>query len=395
MFKRAIAAAVGVLVLGASAAAAAPAHRTLYVSPKGNNAHLQCAKSAPCRTIQYAVAAAKAGDTVMVEKGTYRQDVQITKDIRVIGVGHPVNDLKDRNNNGFVIIGHKASGAVLSGFVVEHAVFEGIVVQQASHVTVSNNTVRHNDLGAGVKGATGECMASGQVPGDCGEGIHLYGGVTHSTISGNLVTGNSGGILISDENGPDAHNLIARNVVRGNVADCGITVVGHSAKARNVTTGALQPRLGGVYANTIANNVVNGNGTKGEGGGILLAVGPPIGGAVYNNVIRNNTANGNGLAGITLHNHSPADYMNGNVFKGNKVSHDGLADTSESEFGLTNGTSSVTVGILIGGAGPLKGIVVSGNVISNAHYGIFTKNVPAIAKKANTFIKVAVPLKQT
>jgi parallel beta-helix repeat protein len=396
VFKRTSIAAAGAvaLALSASTATGAARHRTLYVSPKGNNAHLTCTKAAPCRTIGFAVGAAKRGDTVVVEKGTYRQRVVINKDIRVIGVGHPVNDLKDRNNNGFVIQGRKAAGAVLSGFVVEHAVFEGIVIEKTAHVTVSNNIVRHNDLGAGVKGATGECMASGEIPGDCGEGIHLYGGVRDSTIKGNLVTGNTGGILLSDEFGPTAGNLITRNTVRGNLADCGITVVGHNAHALS-TSGKRQPRVAGVFGNTISKNVVNGNGTKGNGGGILLAAGPP-GTAVYDNLVRNNTANGNGLAGITLHSHAPGQDLNGNMFKGNKLSHDGLDDTSESEFGLSDGKSNVTVGILIGsGFTKLSGIVVTGNVISNTHYGIFTKNAPTISPTANTFHNVAVPLQQT
>ena len=46
-----------------------------------------------------------------------------------------------------------------------------------------------------------ECQAAGEVPGDCGEGIHLMS-VADSTVAGNYVTGNSGGILLTDEFGP-------------------------------------------------------------------------------------------------------------------------------------------------------------------------------------------------
>ena len=35
---------------------------------------------------------------------------------------------------------------------------------------------------------------------DCGEAIHLTG-VEHSTITGNTVTGNAGGILLTDDKG--------------------------------------------------------------------------------------------------------------------------------------------------------------------------------------------------
>jgi hypothetical protein len=62
---------------------------------------------------------------------------------------------------------------------------------------------------------------------DCGEGVHFAGGVAYSTIHGNYIAGNSGGILLSDDLGPTHNNLISNNTVTGNTTDCGITVPGH------------------------------------------------------------------------------------------------------------------------------------------------------------------------
>jgi parallel beta-helix repeat protein len=392
----------GVIVLAVLAVtgsiATAATHRTWWVAAKGGNNANPCTRAHPCASMEHTIVRAKPGDTIFVEKGTYRQDVIIKKAVRVIGLGHPVNNLKGRNgnsfDNGFMLLGQGARGAVVSGFIVEGATFEGILARQTSHVTISNNIVRNNDLGAGTPTATGECMGQGEVPGDCGEGLHLWS-VTDSTVTGNVVKNNSGGILLSDENGPTARNLIKGNKVLSNVADCGITIVGHTVNLKN---GKPQPKKGGVYANTITGNTVNGNGTKGEGGGILLAAGPP-GGAVYNNVIKGNTANGNGLAGITIHNHqvppgAPAADLNGNKFLNNKLSHNGVADASENEFG--KGDFPNTVGILVGSnAGPLKGIVITGNTISNSHFGIYTKSdASKVNPKKNTFHNVKVKVKQ-
>jgi parallel beta-helix repeat protein len=387
--------AAGVIAASASASVAVAAGpKTLYVSQHGSNAN-PCSRSAPCQKIEHAVSVAHPGDTIIVEKGTYSQFVSIKKRLTILGQRGAVLNTKGRDN-GFNITGKKASGTVIKGFVIENATFEGILAQVTSHLTISNNVVKHNDLGVHAKKPSGECAAQGEVPGDCGEGIHLIG-VTASTISHNTVTGNLGGILLSDEAGPTAHNLISKNNVHGNVEDCGITVVAHKPNLKN---GKPQPTKGGVYANTITGNIVNGNGTKGEGGGILLAAGAPAG-AVYNNVIKGNSASGNGLAGVTIHSHDfgptapPAD-LNGNKILNNKLTHNGVADTSEAEFGGPDFAKGATVGILVGsGKVKLTGIVITGNTISNSHFGIYTKNdASKVNPKKNKFHNVAVKVKQ-
>jgi parallel beta-helix repeat protein len=387
-------------VVGMTASlAVAAGPKTFYVSAKhGNNAN-PCTKSAPCKTIEHALARTHAGDTVVVESGVYSQFVSIKKRVRMIGQGQPIDNLTGKDN-GFNIDGPGAAGTVISGFTIEHATFEGILARRTSHLTITNNVVRDNDLGIKAKNPTGECAPFGGGPGDCGEGIH-FNGVTGSTIAGNVVKGNTGGVLFTDEAGPTAHNLVAHNTIQGNVLDCGITLAGHSPKA--TLKGAPQPKLGGVYKNRIFGNLVTGNGTKGEGAGILLAVGAP-GGAVYNNLIQGNTANGNGLAGITIHSHAfpplpngqqlPSGDLNGNSILNNSLKHDGIADKSEQEFGPKNFPN--TVGILVGsGVVKLKGITIAGNTITNTHFGIYTMNVPnKISATKNSFHNVKVKVKQ-
>jgi len=287
--------------------------------------------------------------------------------------------------NGFLIKGRRAAGTVIQGFNVRGALFEGILVVNSSRVVLSDNRVTGNDRGARSPSPTGECTPQGQVPGDCGEGVHLMG-VTRSLVADNTVSGNEGGILLTDETGPTDRNTITRNNVLGNLQDCGITVAGHSDKA--FSGGKLAPRAAGIYANTITHNVANGNGTKGGGAGILLADGGP-GAAVYDNTVRDNVANGNGEAGVLLHTHTPNVYLNGNKILNNHLSNDGAL--GDAEFGEAG-----TVGILIGNASVKPtGIVVRGNTISNVHFGIYTKNLPPLRARANTFHGVAVRIKQT
>jgi nitrous oxidase accessory protein NosD len=355
---------------------------TLYVSPTGSDAGA-CTRHAPCKTIGAAVSKAAKGDSVKVERGTYAGQVTLTTDISLIGVHEPVIDATGQDN-GVLIKGPGANGALVRGFVIKDATFEGILAVSAARLTIERNTVLDNDQGANAANPTGECAPTGGVPGDCGEGLHLMS-VVRSVVSGNLVTANDGGILLTDELGPTAHNLISRNRSLDNVFDCGITLASHNTSA--FQNGAVQRSKGGVYGNTVTDNVADGNGTKGQGGGILLA-GPGPGTAVYNNVVSHNTADDNGLAGVTLHSHAPGQDLNGNKIVDNRLRNDGL--TPDSSFNETG-----TVGILVGSAGPLTGTVISGNRISDTHFGIWTVNVPKIRRGANRFHRVDVPLQQS
>lgn len=369
---------------------------TLYVSPKGKDA-AKCTKTAPCKTIGHTVSIAKKGDTISVASGTYREQVAITKDISLLASGHPVIDATGESN-GILLKGPGANGALVRGFTVQHATLEGILAVSASKLTIEDNTVRDNDLGIKAAKPTGECAPAGQVPGDCGEALHLMS-VTHSIVTGNTVKDNLGGILLTDELGPTADNTISHNDSLDNAYDCGITLAGHNPKA--TANGKPQPTVAGLYGNKILDNVVDGDGTKGQGAGILMGGGAP-GAGVYDNLIEGNTANGNGLAGITLHSHffgpaAPAADLNGNKIIDNKVSHDGVNDNSEAEFSPADFAKGATVGILVGSdVVKLTGIVVRGNTIRDTHFGIWTKNDGSkVSAKKNTFHNVKVKITQT
>jgi Right handed beta helix region len=373
-----LAAAAAFATLGASSAAA----KTLYVSPKGEDGS-GCTMLAPCQTIGAAVAQAVTGDTVSVASGTYPESVTIAKDISLIGVGRPEIDASGLTN-GILITGSAAGGALVDGFTVDHALREGILALSTSRVTIADNVVRFNDGGSFAPNPTGTCLPDGNVPGDCGEGVHLEA-VDHAEVTGNVVENDTGGILLSDEAGPTYANLVSHNTVLDNPWACGITLVGHSGNAYGAT--GPTPRTGGVYGNRILDNTVNGNGTKSLGGGILLASGMP-GAGVYSNLIEGNVANDNGLGGLTIHAHLAGQDFNGNRIIGNSFSHDGLHGYPNGAPGDSDVGVRRTVGIIIYSlVSRLTGTVVRGNRLSREFFGIWTDNAPTIKHAANTFAK--------
>lgn len=367
--------------------------RKLFVSPSGATA-APCSEKQPCKTIAEALAKAARRSTIIVLGGEYDEEVPVTTDLRLIGVGLPtINALG--HHNGVKLAGPASAGSVVKGFKIEHASEEGVLALSTRHVTVQHNEVRENDLGNKVVPPAkpeGQCAGEGEIPGDCGEGIHLMG-TSDSRVQENLSIANAGGILLTDETGPTAHNDIVHNDVVANVEDCGITLAGHSPEA--FVGGKPQPTKAGVFDNRILDNVSIANGVlTGDGAGILLAS-PVPGGGVYGNLVKGNSASENALPGITLHSHAPGQDLNRNKFIDNQLSNNGKLGDMGKPGDAGTGLEATAGMILFSAVTPLEGIVVKGNAISKEHFGIWTKNAPPINPAANTFTEVEVPLFQS
>ena len=368
---------------------------TLYVSPGGaaGGADTSC-DTAAYTTIDGAVSAAAAGDTVIVCAGTYKEEVAVSKALTLLGRGATID--ATGLDNGVKI---SASNVTLTGFTVENATGEGILAQQPTpvmgpmvdgtqlytgvpitHIKISRNLVQHNDQGglpANVATTTyPECQESGNIPGDCGEGIHLWS-VADSSVLLNTVTGNIGGILLTDEFGPTHGNLIAGNVVTDNALDCGITLPSHNL-AINPQTLKFMPSFGGVYDNVVRNNITSGNG--GAGVGIFA---PFPGAASYDNVVEGNAISGNGEAGVSLHGHAPGAYIGGNKILNNVIGPNNLGGDQD----VTPTPDLATTGILVWSAVTPVKVTISGNIIFGSWYGIWlghVVNAPG-ASARNTF----------
>lgn len=416
---------------GSSGTHHGPAH--LYVSSHGSD-RARCTQSSPCRSITHVVAVAHAGEQIDVGPGSYPGQVVLTKRLTIKGSHSPVVDAHG-HGRGILIQGPPAAGSVVEGLVVENATYEGILALGTTRVTIAHDVVRHNDRGyfvarpvaenATYEGImahrakrvfaedvlpanartsshhfTGECKANGPPPptqtvderaGGCGESVHLAS-TSHSRVVDNLVLDNIGGIYLTDESGPAAHNLIAGNTVRNNFYDCGITLASHSRHAAT-SNGRPRPQVGGVYDNTITGNVSNHNGVQNPGAGILVAAAYP-GGAAYGNRIIGNTVNDNGLPGVALHSHSLHQDLNGNVIRDNVVGRNAVGGAHGGP-GDGDGGIHHTAGILVWSAATkITSLEVSGNRIGDNYFGIWTKNTPRLQRAANQYKNVLIHLSQ-
>lgn len=397
--------------VASAAVAGQGGHRgVLYVSryAKPYHADRSC-RSAAFRTIQSAVNAAPAGSTVIVCRGTYHEQVVLSKPLSLVGQRATIDEagvtpalqvsipgLGTQTIFAAVVI--LSSHVQFSGFTVRNALGEGVVAAglagTISDISIRHNVVMHNDLGGGVPPASTyfECAAQGPEPGDCGEGVHFIA-VAYSQITGNRIADNSGGILLSDDTGPTHNNLVADNVVTGNASDCGITVPGHNPGALNAA-GILQPSVAGVYDNVIRNNVVTDNGLQGDGAGVLFA-NASAGTASYDNLVEGNYIAGNGLAGVTMHAHTIApgqfEDLSGNTIIGNKIGKNNIdGDTLDSP---ASPEDLQTTGVLVFSGGAPVSVTIARNLIFNNHFGIWlSKPVTAHGLRTNVFIHVNTPI---
>ncbi len=386
----------------------------IFVSPLGapGNPGGSC-DTARYSTIQAAVTAAPKWATVIVCKGTYTEDVVVSAPLTLKGRDATINgtptttflcDQLGPMGPGIAPclagVTIRSSHVVVEGFTVTGAVGEGILATgtltggSISDVTINDNRVVGNNRGGIPPSTTSpypECRASGQIPGDCGEGIHLMG-VADSVVEGNYSSANEGGILLTDEFGPTHGNLIQHNTITGNPFDCGVTVPGHNPFALDAS-GKPQPLVAGVYENIIRDNRITNNGLLGEGAGVLFANAGP-GTASYDNLVEGNYIAGNQLSGVTMHAHTlPApglfEDLSGNRIIGNIIGRNNVGSPAVPGDPLDGPPAQdfLTTGILVfSGSVPVH-VTISNNVIFDDHYGIWlgvNDNVTA-SRHGNSF----------
>lgn len=259
-------------------------------------------------TIQAAINAAQAGDTVLVAPGTYFENLDFQgKAITVTSSDGPAVTIVDGGAKGPVATFQSGEGtdSVLNGFTLQNGVppqtfpFTGTegggVLISLSSPTITNNVITGNHaicgIGMEIRGGsavvrgntiTGNTQAFGD--GGCGGGgIEITGDSSQPPatpqIIGNTITNNSllgggfgGGIEVSFFASP----IIRNNYIAGNsVFNSGGGIDLESSTAPIVEQ------------NIIVNNSA---GAGGSGGGIYVLGPSSLAGAVVNNTIAGNTA---------------------------------------------------------------------------------------------------------
>jgi nitrous oxidase accessory protein len=153
-------------------------------------------------TIAAAIAASRAGDTILVEKGIYfEQNLVINKPLVIKGIDYPVLDAENKYEN----ISIKASYVTVDGFLLQHTGvssitdYAAIKIYESHHVSITNNII--NDAFFGIYSQYGtNCIIKGNVltasaktEQQSGNGIHCWKSDSMQIIA-NTVSGHRDGI---------------------------------------------------------------------------------------------------------------------------------------------------------------------------------------------------------
>jgi len=163
---------------------------------------IKVGKKESYKNITEAVAAAKNGDTVLVNSGHYfEKNLVISKSIVLKGIDHPVLD----GENQFENISIKTNNVVVDGFLLQHTGvsslvdFAAIKIYNCRNVTVINNIIRDAFFGIYSQYGT-HCLiknnlltAFSKEEQRSGNGIHCWKSDSMQII-GNSVSGHRDGI---------------------------------------------------------------------------------------------------------------------------------------------------------------------------------------------------------
>lgn len=153
-------------------------------------------------SITAAIAAAKPGDTIIVDKAVYReQNIIISKPLVLKGIDHPVIDAENKYEN----ISIRADNVTVDGFLLQHTAVSSIVdyaaikIYNRRNVTIINNIV--NDAFFGIYSQYGiRCLiknnvltGDGKTEQESGNGIHCWKSDSMQII-GNTISGHRDGI---------------------------------------------------------------------------------------------------------------------------------------------------------------------------------------------------------
>jgi nitrous oxidase accessory protein len=166
--------------------------------------------------IKQAIAAAQAGDTVLVESGLYKEgNITINKKIFFLGNNLPILD----GEHKFEILSIKADSVTVKGFRVQHSGYAtlddpgGIKVYDSNFVTISENDLYDNFFGIYIQYGThcvvknNTIVAFGKDEQQIGNGIHCWKSDSLQII-GNHVSGHRDGIYFEFV----THSVIWRNI---------------------------------------------------------------------------------------------------------------------------------------------------------------------------------------
>jgi parallel beta-helix repeat protein len=240
-------------------------------------------------TINDAISQASSGDTVVVQKGIYQENVKINKSISIIGEDAKNTKIigtggGDRALAGITVT---ADNVKVSGFTVESlnyaksALYATGINIQGDHCTITGNIIQNNYLGIFCSIQSYTEITENTISHNLKDGIRFYGGSLNEISDNNISANSASGIAIAGYS-----NTILRNKLENNLRGIGLgstySVLSGNTIESNIESGIyLAGSENSISANTLSNNKW----------GIYIT--PQLAASHANNLYHNNFLNNN------------------------------------------------------------------------------------------------------
>lgn len=259
------------------------------------------------KSIQKAINNANPGDTVLVYPGTYKENIVVDRELRIISrSGNPEDTIVLAATQKEHVFKVASNNVTIRGLKIRDAsgipgnYKYGIYIDGKKNCIIDNNYISNNREGILLIDSSNNTLINNNLPRNNDSGIILMSSDNNTIMSNNL-SGNIAGISIIYSS---TNNTVDRNTVSENTI--GIDIQGNNNTIRS--NSILDNEGYGIDIessadNEISNNTVNSNKRNGIGIGFSK-----------NNTLKNNTINLNGVDGIFLL------YSNNNTLNGNNAS---------------------------------------------------------------------------
>ncbi|MCZ7392306.1 MAG: right-handed parallel beta-helix repeat-containing protein [Candidatus Methanoperedens sp.] len=301
-------------------------------------------------SIQKAINAASAGDTILVYSGTYYETVTVNKQLELKGQdsggGLPVintaglGDAITVTANGVIIDGFNAktgshlyngiklisNNNIIKSNIASNNLI-GFWLYSSSNNTLSNNTASNNSYGIYLDFSSSNMLSNNTASSNSyyiylSYGIYLNSS-SNNTLIGNNVSNNPFGIGLYNSN---------NNMLNGNIASNNLHQF-HPDDGTGITLSSSSNNT--LIGNNASNNGNQGGNIDNDGTGIILS-------SSSNNTLIGNNASNNGNYGIKLDSSSNSS-LSGNNMKGNPLNFN-IDGSTDSHFIQSIDTSNTVNG---------------------------------------------------
>ena len=266
---------------------------TLYVDGTSGSDTTPCTvPSAPCATIGYALSQARDGDTILVARGTYTENLTLTRTLDLLGSHAPdwatrcltaPSSLVNGGGNGPVLVIDGDCSPLVEGFVFSNG-----------HHTGDGGGVR---LVGGAAATLRSNWILSNTAQECGGGVYVgpYGtrppAVISNVIAGNYAAASGGGMCVETRPALIQGNHVLTNQAAGYGGGAWITGTSSLTLAVNVFRHNTATMGGGLYVRysdltLLIDNLFDDNYAHSHGGGLYFRDSPTA--TLISNIIINN-----------------------------------------------------------------------------------------------------------